>query len=70
MREFAAMRRLDVWYSRIDVSTLLELAKGSVRTNAQKALHKARTRTVFMPRRSSRRSWTASDGSSTTHLWS
>jgi uncharacterized protein (DUF2252 family) len=44
MREFAAMRQIEVWYSRIDVDQLLALAKGAVRKRAEKGAQKARTR--------------------------
>ena len=42
MREFAAMRQLDVWYSRIDVTTILEALKGQQRKRTEKNLEKAR----------------------------
>jgi uncharacterized protein (DUF2252 family) len=44
MREFAAMGTLDVWYSRIDVDTLMALAKGSVRKRLEAGAEKAMTR--------------------------
>jgi len=42
LREFAAMRNLDVWYSRIDVTSLLQALQGQVRARVDKAVEKAR----------------------------
>ena len=44
LREFAAMRNLDVWYSRIDVTTLLQAVQGQARARVDKAVEKARLR--------------------------
>jgi uncharacterized protein (DUF2252 family) len=44
MRELAAMRTLDVWYSRLDAEQLLNALKGSQRRAGQKGLAKARLR--------------------------
>jgi uncharacterized protein (DUF2252 family) len=44
MRELAAMRTLDVWYSRLDADQLLNALKGSQRRAVAKGLEKARLR--------------------------
>jgi uncharacterized protein (DUF2252 family) len=44
LREFAAMRNLDVWYSRIDVTTVLQALQGQARTRVDKVVEKARLR--------------------------
>jgi hypothetical protein len=44
MREFAAMRLLDVWYARIDVDVILAALKGARRRRTERGIEKARTR--------------------------
>jgi uncharacterized protein (DUF2252 family) len=48
MGTFAQMRRLDVWYSRLDVSKILELARDQVKEktvkNLERTVEKARTK--------------------------
>jgi uncharacterized protein (DUF2252 family) len=44
LREFASMRNLDVWYSRLDVTTLLQALQGQVRARVDKTVEKARLR--------------------------
>jgi uncharacterized protein (DUF2252 family) len=44
MRELAAMRTLDVWYSRLDADMLLNALKGTQRRTVEKSLAKARLR--------------------------
>lgn len=44
MRELAAMRTLDVWYSRLDADQLLKALKGTQRKAVEKGLAKARLR--------------------------
>ena len=45
MAEYAAMGALEVWYSRIDVETVLELMDSAARRRTEKRVAKARTRT-------------------------
>lgn len=44
MREYAEMRYLDVWYSRIDERGILDVLPPDARKGAQKIIEKARTR--------------------------
>jgi hypothetical protein len=44
MREFAQMRYLDVWYSRIDERGIMKVLPPEVRRGAQKIIDKAKTR--------------------------
>jgi uncharacterized protein (DUF2252 family) len=44
LREFAAMRNLEVWYSHIDVNTLLQALQGSMRARVTRAVQKAELR--------------------------
>lgn len=44
IREMAAMRTLDVWYSRLDADMLLNALKGTQRKAVEKSLNKARMR--------------------------
>ncbi len=44
MREFAAMRHIDVWYSRIDVDTVLAAISGGIRKRVERGVAKARLR--------------------------
>ena len=44
MREFAAMRHIDVWYSRIDVDTVLAAISGDMRKQVERGVAKARLR--------------------------
>src|SRR5262245_27955595 len=44
LREFSAMRNLDVWYHRLDVTTLLQALQGQARSRVDKAVEKARLR--------------------------
>jgi uncharacterized protein (DUF2252 family) len=44
MREFAQMRYLDVWYSRIDERGIMEVLPPAARKGAQKIIDKAKTR--------------------------
>jgi uncharacterized protein (DUF2252 family) len=44
MREFAAMRYIDVWYSRLDVDMILAALSGKQRARAKAGIEKARLR--------------------------
>jgi uncharacterized protein (DUF2252 family) len=44
MREFASMRRIDVWYSRIDIEPVIESMRSGMRKRTERDLEKARLR--------------------------
>ena len=45
IRRYAGLGHLEVWYTRIDVATIMKVLRGSTRRNAQRAAKKARRRT-------------------------